>query len=90
MTWPGTGTNMISLSFVPSGNESEAMRTVTGAWAILRLIGEGQLTPTALPEVFDLRLGAGGYSASFQLLANSVVNPFDLQIFSGFRCPQGF
>jgi type VI secretion system protein ImpL len=91
MTWPGpNGTNMISLSFVPLEGGPEAIRTVTGAWAILRLIGDGQLTPTALPEVFGLRLGGGGYSASFQLQANSVVNPFDLQIFSGFRCAQGF
>jgi len=90
MTWPGTGTNMISLSFVPSGNEPEAIRTVTGEWAILRLIGNGQLRPTDFSDFFDLRLGADGYSASFQLQANSVVNPFDLQIFSGFHCPQGF
>ena len=89
MTWPGTGTNMISLSFVPSGNEPEAIRTVTGEWAILRLIGNGQLRPTNLSDLFDLRLGADGYSASFQLEANSVVNPFDLQLFSGFPCPQG-
>ncbi len=91
MTWPGpNGTNMISLSFVPLEGGPEAIRTVTGSWAILRLIGDGQLTPTALPEVFGLRLGGGGYSASFQLQANSVVNPFDLQVFSGFRCAQGF
>ncbi|MEM9785416.1 MAG: type VI secretion system membrane subunit TssM [Pseudomonadota bacterium] len=91
MTWPGpNGTNMISLSFTPLEGGAEAIRTVTGAWAILRLIGEGQLNATALPEVFNLRLAGGGYSASFQLQANSVVNPFDLQIFSGFRCTEGF
>ncbi len=91
MTWPGpNGTNMISLSFTPLEGGPEAIRTVTGAWAILRLIGNGQLSPTALSEVFDLRLIGGGYSASFRLQANSVVNPFDLQIFSGFRCPEGF
>lgn len=91
MTWPGpNGTNMISLSFTPLEGGAEAIRTVTGAWAVLRLISEGQLSPTALPEVFNLRLAGGGYSATFQLQANSVVNPFDLQIFSGFRCTEGF
>ena len=81
---------MISLSFVPLEDGPEAIRSVTGSWAILRMIGGGQLTATSLPEVFNLRLTGGGYSASFQLQANSVVNPFDLKIFSGFTCTEGF
>lgn len=91
MSWPGpNGTNMINLSFVPLDGGAEAISTQTGSWAILRLIDAGQLSPTALPEVFNLRLAAGGYSASFLLQASSVINPFDLKIFSGFTCPEGF
>lgn len=91
MTWPGPNrTNMISLSFSPLEGGPEAIRPVTGAWAILRLIGEGQLTPGISTDVFDLRLAHGGYSANFQVQANSVVNPLDLGLFSGFRCTEGF
>lgn len=91
MTWPGpNGSNWIQLTFIPLEGGAETSNSVTGAWAILRLISQGRLQPTALPEVFRLTLAGGGYSATFQLQANSVVNPFDLQIFSGFRCAEGF
>lgn len=91
MTWPGPdGTNMITLSFAPVNGTAELFTSETGSWAILRLIRKGRLSATALPEAFNLRLSAGGYSASFNLRANSVENPFDLKMFSGFSCPRGF
>ncbi len=91
MTWPGPdGTNMITLSFAPVNGTAELVTSETGSWAILRLIRKGSLTKTALPEVFSLSLAAGGYSARFDLRANSVENPFDLSMFSGFSCPRGF
>ncbi|MEQ6250633.1 type VI secretion system membrane subunit TssM [Sulfitobacter sp. HNIBRBA3233] len=91
MTWPGPdGTNMITLSFAPVNGTAELVTSETGSWAILRLIRKGRLSPTALPEAFDLRLSAGGFSANFNLRANSVENPFDLEMFSGFSCPRGF
>jgi type VI secretion system protein ImpL len=91
MTWPGPdGTNMITLTFAPVDGSGESITSETGAWALLRLFRKGRLSGTALPEVFDLSLAAGGFSARFELRANSVDNPFDLQMFSGFSCPQGF
>ena len=47
----------------------------------------GRLQATDLPELFRLRLAAGGYYADFELRANSVDNPFDLQMFARFTCP---
>ncbi|MCA0963387.1 type VI secretion system membrane subunit TssM [Salipiger bermudensis] len=91
MTWPGPDqTNMITLSFAPVDGGGEVITSETGSWAILRMLRKGALSATALPEVFGLRLGARGYSASFNLRANSVENPFDLEMFSGFTCPRGF
>ncbi|MDO6584924.1 type VI secretion system membrane subunit TssM [Salipiger sp. 1_MG-2023] len=91
MTWPGPDqTNMITLSFAPVDGTGEVITSQTGSWAFLRLIRGGALQATALPEVFGLRLGARGFSASFNLRANSVENPFDLRMFSGFSCPRGF
>ena len=58
--------------------------------ALLRMLRKGRLTKTALPEVFQLRLAAGGFSAAFELRANSVENPLDLTMVSGFSCPRGF
>lgn len=91
LTWPGpNGTNMVTLSFSPLDGSGEIIKTQTGAWAILRLISESGLSQSSLPEVFNLNLARGGYAAQFQLQANSVENPFDLQIFSGFSCPESF
>lgn len=91
MTWPGPdGTNMITISFTPVDGTGDQITSQTGAWAFLRLIRSGRLQSTNLPEVFKLGLAAGGHSARFELRANSVENPFDLTVFSGFACPRGF
>lgn len=91
MTWPGPDqTNMITLSFAPVDGSGEVITSETGSWAILRLLRKGALSATALPEIFGLRLGARGFAATFNLRANSVENPFDLKMFSGFSCPRGF
>jgi type VI secretion system protein ImpL len=91
MTWPGKdGTNLISLAFTPVDGAGEVMVSETGAWAWLRLIRKGNLGKTNLPELFNLTLAAGGFSARFELRAASVENPFDLSMFGNFKCPQGF
>ncbi|WP_245999051.1 type VI secretion system membrane subunit TssM [Paracoccus methylarcula] len=91
MTWPGSdGTNMITLSFAPIDGAAEVITSESGSWAFLRLIRGGALSKTAQPDVFALRLSAQGFSSSFDLRANSVENPFDLTMFSGFNCPSGF
>ena len=81
---------MITLSFSPVDGTAEAITSETGAWAILRLFRKGQLRKTELPELFKLRLAASGFSADFELRANSVENPFDLGMFGSFVCPKGF
>jgi type VI secretion system protein ImpL len=78
------------LSFAPVDGSPEVITSQTGSWAFLRLIRGGNLQATALPEVFRLTLAAGGHRSVFDLRANSVENPFDLSMFSGFTCPQGF
>jgi type VI secretion system protein ImpL len=90
MTWPGKdGTNLISLSFSPVDGAGEILTSETGAWAWLRMIS-GKLKGTQLPELFNLTLSSGGFSARFELRAASVENPFDLSMFGNFKCPQGF
>ena len=90
MTWPGPdGTNLVSLSFAPVDGSSEVITSEVGSWALLRMIRNGRMTPTELPEVFRLGLAAGGHSAEFTMRANSVENPLDLTMFSGFSCPNG-
>ncbi|TCO70524.1 type VI secretion system protein ImpL [Rhodovulum euryhalinum] len=91
MTWPGPdGTNLVSLSFTPVDGSPEIITSEIGAWAFLRLLRKNSMQPTELPELFRLSLSRGGFSARFDLRAGSVDNPFDLGLFGGFSCPDGF
>jgi type VI secretion system protein ImpL len=91
MTWPGPeGTNQVTLSFQPTDGSGEALTSETGAWAWLRLVRKGQLSATTQSDLFNLRLGLSGFSASFELRAGSVDNPFDLKMFGNFKCPTKF
>ena len=91
MTWPGKdGTGVITLPFQPVDGSPEVMNSETGSWAWLRMLRDARLQATELPEVFRLRLAAGGHYADFELRAASVDNPFDLQMFARFSCPERF
>jgi type VI secretion system protein ImpL len=91
MTWPGRdGTNTVTLAFTPLDGATQQITSETGSWAWLRMIRKGALSPGAQPELFALRLGHAGFSASFELRAQSVENPFDMTIFGNFRCPDKF
>ncbi len=91
MQWPTqNGTNMITMSFAPLDGSPEVLSSETGNWAILRLFESGSVQGTSLPELFNLRLAKNGFSADFDLRANSVDNPFNLKMFDSFTCPDGF
>jgi type VI secretion system protein ImpL len=88
MTWPGKDqTGVITLAFRPVEPKPEVMTRESGAWAWLRLLRGGNLRPSDRPDLFRLRLSSGGFYADFDLQAASVDNPFDLQMFSRFSCP---
>ena len=91
MTWPGSnGSNTVTLTLFPLDGGAEIQVSETGAWAWLRMIRKGSLAATSIPELFNLRLGAGGITINYELRANSVDNPFDLKMFGSFSCPSSF
>ncbi|MEJ6784832.1 type VI secretion system membrane subunit TssM [Aminobacter sp. Piv2-1] len=88
MTWPGKdGTGTISLAFQPIDGSPEVIVNETGSWAWLRMLSNGRFSGTALPDVYNLRLGAKNFYADFELKAASVENPYNLQMFKRFTCP---
>ena len=88
MTWPGKdGTGAISLSFQPIDGSPEVIVSETGSWAWLRLLRTARFTATSLADVYNVRLGAGGFFADLRLKASSVDNPYNLQMFKKFTCP---
>jgi type VI secretion system protein ImpL len=89
MTWPGKdGTGVISLAFQPIDGSPQVIVNETGSWAWLRLLRRGRFSATDLPDAYNLRLGAKNFYADFELRASSVENPYNLELFKRFTCPQ--
>jgi type VI secretion system protein ImpL len=90
LSWPGPGgQNLVRLSFAPIGGGPITV-TKEGAWSWFRLLSEASFQGTNLSDRFTVIFTAGGYDAGFELTAGSIANPFDLTLFEGFRCPNGF
>lgn len=90
LDWPGPGgSRLVRLTFVPVAGGTPVIRTKEGAWAWFRLLQEAQLTAQGQPDLYTVTFDAGPHSASFELLADSVDNPFDLGLFQRLRCPGG-
>lgn len=88
MTWPGKdGTGVITLAFQPIDGSPEVIMSETGSWAWLRILRSGRFTGTALADVYSLRLGTKGLYADFELHAQTVENPYNLEMFKRFTCP---
>ncbi len=62
--------------------------TESGAWAWFRLLDRSRLQPTDQQELFRVTFASGGLSASLELRAASVRNPFALEELRGFQCPE--
>jgi type VI secretion system protein ImpL len=91
LDWPGPyGGGRVQLSFEPSGWWTDPVTTTRqGSWSWVRLLHEGGLSRQGRPDLYSVTLGAGPYRANFELVADSVDNPFELRPFEGFRCPEG-
>ena len=92
VTWPGPDqSGFVAFGFTPTDGGAEAVSTPDpGDWALLHLLDQGDLVATDQSNLFRLTLSVGPYRASFDLLADSVENPFDLSMFAGFSCPESF
>ena len=58
-----------------------------GAWALLRLLEAGRVTPSGQPDRFRLSFAAPGGMVGYELTASSVRNPFTMSALRAFRCP---
>ncbi|MFO1349464.1 MAG: type VI secretion IcmF C-terminal domain-containing protein [Gammaproteobacteria bacterium] len=87
--WPGPGgVGRVQLQFFPAlGEDKPAQLEVSGPWAWFRVLDKSNLSSTGQPEVFNVTFNAGGFSATYELRANSAFNPFQLDLES-FQCLQ--
>jgi len=72
---------------LPLDGSPEVVVNETGSWAWLRMLRAGHFAKTALPDAYNLRLGANNYYVDLELRASSVENPYTLEMFKGFTCP---
>ncbi|MEM5342182.1 type VI secretion system membrane subunit TssM [Paraburkholderia azotifigens] len=82
--WPsGKGTGQARVDFDPSGDSARA----DGPWALLHLMDNARLQPTAQADRFKATFDSDGHTLALQLDASSVTNPFRRGAFEQFRCP---
>ncbi|SFG09877.1 type VI secretion system protein ImpL [Duganella sp. CF458] len=86
--WPGPrGSTQVRLQLSPVSTSGASGRTFEGAWALFRLFDQVQLDGTGQPEKFLATFNVDGRKAQFEVLTNSVRNPFRLPELEQFQCP---
>lgn len=88
INWPGpNGMTNVRLVFNPPPSGGTGVLSETGPWAMFRLFRRGTLQQTGSPERYLLTFVLGDRSASFEIRAGSVLNPFAPGVLQDFRCP---
>ena len=86
--WPGIASNVGVRVVFETLEGKQFSRQKEGAWALFRLFDEANMLATNLPEKYILTISLEGYQARFELEAASVDNPFAMNDFQRFRCPE--
>jgi len=86
--WPGPrGSTQVRLQLSPPSATGASGRTFEGAWALFRLFDQVQIDATGQPEKFIATFNIEGRRTQFEVLTNSVRNPFRLAELEQFQCP---
>ena len=87
MQWPGTGGSSVRVSFQPQVPGEQTTLQQDGVWSWFRLLDQAQLRPVGGPDRFNVTFATGKRTATFEIRADSVINPFASNQLSQFRCP---
>ncbi|MDM0117248.1 type VI secretion system membrane subunit TssM [Variovorax sp. J22R133] len=88
--WPGPkGSNLVRLEVNPPSASGPSGQSVTGPWALFRVLDDGALEAGAAPEKFFITFQVGARRARFEVTTNSVQHPIRLKELREFACPQG-
>jgi type VI secretion system protein ImpL len=71
----------------PASGGNEQVVEKDGPWALLHLLDAARITPQGQPDKFRVTFTGAGGTATFELTASSVNNPFTLSALRAFRCP---
>ena len=87
-TWPGQdGKTLVRVTITGANGGGETVTEKDGHWALLRLLDTARVIPSGQPDQFKLVFSVPAGSATFQLNASSVRNPFTMSALRSFRCP---
>jgi type VI secretion system protein ImpL len=88
ISWPGSdGMQTARLIITPAAGGNPAEVDASGPWALFRLFAQGSLELAGSSDQYTLTFSQGGHTASFNLSAGSVLNPFAPGVLVNFRCP---
>jgi type VI secretion system protein ImpL len=88
INWPGTsGTGRVSLQLNPPPAGAVDGLVFEGPWALFRMFDGLSIQNTPQPERFFVTFDVEGRKARFEVVANSVQNPFRLAELRAFSCP---
>ena len=87
--WPGSkGSMQVRLQMAPvSAPGSASGQVFEGPWALFRMLDGTKIDSTNQPEKFYVTFNVEGRRAQFEVLSNSVENPFRFSELEQFRCP---
>jgi len=86
--WPGQdGRTLVRVTVTSASGGGETVTEKDGPWALLRLLDTARVIPSGEPDQFKLVFSVPAGSATFQLNASSVRNPFTMSALRSFRCP---
>jgi len=87
VVWPGPrGSNQVRLTLLPSGPGGSGT-VIDGPWALFRMFDRMQVERLNSPERFRVTFFVEGRTATFDVTATSVQNPFAMREMSDFQCP---
>jgi type VI secretion system protein ImpL len=86
--WPGVAANNRGrVAFQPQPAGQSASITKSGPWALFRLFDEGRVEQGQLTDKARVTFDVGGRKVTYELQANSVINPLTSKELGEFRCP---
>ena len=86
-TWPSKLDASVARLQVTLLDGTSDTKESTGVWAIFRMLNASGFAKARGQDQFVFSIEKDGARASFRLKADSVTNPFNLGLYSSFRCP---
>ncbi len=87
MQWPPPDGKMFAkVTIKPKRSATDAVIPAEGPWALFRLLDKGKILPTSEKDRFRVAFEQGGQTATFEVVAQSIHNPFYLAESGNFQC----